>query len=248
MPSDEADPFPAQVQRNRSTRFIVIFAIASNFVKPEGNSPRIQGAPCRLNDMPGFTHRLSDGPPCAASLRWWLSRWPRAHPRRMPWWDESPAPRSARVSWTWSMQRAPMPGNAATPVTPRPRHSSESNSLERRGGRSCAQHGPEEILRSSGSGWQSAERPRDSRWLQPRLTGENIALGPESAEEVVAGWLASPGHCANIMDDRFQHIGVGLSVGRRSRQDLLGAELRRAALTARSPARLPYNVSHGNFR
>jgi uncharacterized protein YkwD len=48
---------------------------------------------------------------------------------------------------------------------------------------------------------------------QPRLTGENIALGPESAEEVVAGWLASPGHCANIMDSRFQHIGVGLATG-----------------------------------
>jgi uncharacterized protein YkwD len=49
---------------------------------------------------------------------------------------------------------------------------------------------------------------------QPRLTGENIALGPESAEEVVAGWLDSPGHCANIMDHRFRDIGVGLSVGR----------------------------------
>jgi len=49
---------------------------------------------------------------------------------------------------------------------------------------------------------------------QSRLTGENIALGPESAEEVVAGWLASPGHCANIMDSRFQHIGVGLATGR----------------------------------
>ncbi len=49
---------------------------------------------------------------------------------------------------------------------------------------------------------------------QPRLTGENIAFGPESAEEAVAGWLASPGHCANIMDSRFQHIGVGLAVGR----------------------------------
>ena len=47
-----------------------------------------------------------------------------------------------------------------------------------------------------------------------RLTGENIALGPESAEEVVAGWLASPGHCANIMDSRFQDIGVGLATGR----------------------------------
>jgi uncharacterized protein YkwD len=48
---------------------------------------------------------------------------------------------------------------------------------------------------------------------QPRLSGENIAYGPVSAEEVVAGWLASPGHCANIMDSRFQHIGVGLATG-----------------------------------
>jgi uncharacterized protein YkwD len=48
----------------------------------------------------------------------------------------------------------------------------------------------------------------------PRLTGENIALGPQSAEEAVAGWLASPGHCENIMDPRFRHIGVGLASGR----------------------------------
>ena len=53
---------------------------------------------------------------------------------------------------------------------------------------------------------------------QSRLTGENIAYGPESAEEVVAGWLASPGHCANIMDPRFQDIGVGLAVGRKRSQ------------------------------
>jgi uncharacterized protein YkwD len=48
-----------------------------------------------------------------------------------------------------------------------------------------------------------------------RLTGENIAFGPVSAEEVVAGWLASPGHCANIMESRFQHIGVGVATGRK---------------------------------
>jgi uncharacterized protein YkwD len=50
---------------------------------------------------------------------------------------------------------------------------------------------------------------------QYRLTGENIAFGPESAEEVVAGWLASPGHCENIMDPRFEHIGVGVATGRK---------------------------------
>src|SRR5882672_644159 len=48
-----------------------------------------------------------------------------------------------------------------------------------------------------------------------RLTGENIAFGPVSAEEAVSGWLASPGHCENIMDPRFQHIGVGLATGRK---------------------------------
>lgn len=47
-----------------------------------------------------------------------------------------------------------------------------------------------------------------------RLTGENIAYGPESAEEVVAGWLASPGHCANIMEPRIQEMGIGFAVGR----------------------------------
>jgi uncharacterized protein YkwD len=53
---------------------------------------------------------------------------------------------------------------------------------------------------------------------QSRLTGENIALGPESAEEVVTGWLDSPGHCANIMEPRFQDIGVGLAIGRKRGQ------------------------------
>lgn len=62
----------------------------------------------------------------------------------------------------------------------------------------------------------SEPRDRVSRaGYASRLTGENIASGPESAEEVVAGWLASPGHCANIMDARFRHIGVGLAAGRK---------------------------------
>lgn len=51
-----------------------------------------------------------------------------------------------------------------------------------------------------------------------KLTGENIALGPQSAEEVVAGWLESPGHCANIMEPRFQDIGIGLATGRKRGQ------------------------------
>jgi uncharacterized protein YkwD len=41
-----------------------------------------------------------------------------------------------------------------------------------------------------------------------QLVGENLAEGPQSAAEAVAGWLASPGHCENIMDAHFSESGV----------------------------------------
>jgi uncharacterized protein YkwD len=42
-----------------------------------------------------------------------------------------------------------------------------------------------------------------------RVVGENIAAGQTSPREVVDGWLASPGHCRNIMLSDFEEIGVG---------------------------------------
>jgi uncharacterized protein YkwD len=47
-----------------------------------------------------------------------------------------------------------------------------------------------------------------------RIAGENLALGRMTAREAVDGWLASPGHCANIMDPRFTETGVALAAGR----------------------------------
>ena len=43
--------------------------------------------------------------------------------------------------------------------------------------------------------------------------GENIAAGQQSAKEVVAGWMASDGHCSNIMGPDFTEIGVGFVQG-----------------------------------
>jgi uncharacterized protein YkwD len=43
--------------------------------------------------------------------------------------------------------------------------------------------------------------------------GENIAYGQESAQDVVAGWLASPGHCANIMNPVFTEMGSAFAAG-----------------------------------
>jgi uncharacterized protein YkwD len=45
-----------------------------------------------------------------------------------------------------------------------------------------------------------------------RKIGENIAAGQESPEEVVAGWLASPGHCANIMHPEFTEMGMAYAI------------------------------------
>jgi uncharacterized protein YkwD len=44
--------------------------------------------------------------------------------------------------------------------------------------------------------------------------GENIAYGPANAEEVVQGWLASAGHCENLMGERFAEMGLGYAAGR----------------------------------
>ncbi len=39
--------------------------------------------------------------------------------------------------------------------------------------------------------------------------GENIAYGAVSADRMMAMWMASAGHRANILSSRFTHIGVG---------------------------------------
>jgi Cysteine-rich secretory protein family len=43
--------------------------------------------------------------------------------------------------------------------------------------------------------------------------GENIAAGQPSVAAVMAGWMASPGHCANIMHERLRDIGVACVSG-----------------------------------
>jgi uncharacterized protein YkwD len=66
---------------------------------------------------------------------------------------------------------------------------------------------------------RDGSEPRDRvarTGYRSRLTGENIAYGPTTAEEVVAGWLASVGHCENIMEPRFEEMGIAWATDRRS--------------------------------
>jgi uncharacterized protein YkwD len=43
--------------------------------------------------------------------------------------------------------------------------------------------------------------------------GENIAAGYGTVNNVMAGWMASDGHCANIMNPTFTQIGVACIKG-----------------------------------
>jgi len=43
--------------------------------------------------------------------------------------------------------------------------------------------------------------------------GENIARHQRTVGEVIADWVASPGHCRQLMDPRFQELGAAEANG-----------------------------------
>lgn len=102
--------------------------------------------------------------------------------------------------------------------------------------RSAGQFGPAAALRwndllaqaAAGHSSDMAENDyfshtsRDGRTLAERIdatgyewtsAGENIAAGYGSVEAVMAGWMASDGHCANIMKPQFTEMGMACVPG-----------------------------------
>ncbi|WP_151633874.1 CAP domain-containing protein [Noviherbaspirillum aerium] len=68
---------------------------------------------------------------------------------------------------------------------------------------------------SDRNGAQAGDRASRSGYAW-RQVGENIAAGQGSAEDAVSGWLASPGHCANIMNREFREMGAWFVIEPRS--------------------------------
>jgi uncharacterized protein YkwD len=62
-------------------------------------------------------------------------------------------------------------------------------------------HGADFTLRFSAAGYD---------W---RAAGENIASGYTTPGSVVAAWMASTGHCRNILSPTFRDAGTGVTVG-----------------------------------
>ena len=46
-----------------------------------------------------------------------------------------------------------------------------------------------------------------------RAAGENIATGFQTPAGVVRAWMASTGHCQNILDPTYDNVGTGVSRG-----------------------------------
>jgi uncharacterized protein YkwD len=49
-----------------------------------------------------------------------------------------------------------------------------------------------------------------------RTAAEDIAAGQTSIDEVVEGWITSPGHYVNLVNPAFQHIGFGYAINAKS--------------------------------
>lgn len=68
------------------------------------------------------------------------------------------------------------------------------------------------LMQHSGSdGSTPAQRVTRQGYRWQRVA-ENVAAGATNAEQVVLGWLDSPGHCANIMNPTFSEMGIAFAV------------------------------------
>jgi uncharacterized protein YkwD len=65
---------------------------------------------------------------------------------------------------------------------------------------------------ASPEGDTSAQRV-SARGYNWSYVGENLAAGQVTATQVVNDWLASPGHCENLMRGQYTHFGVGYAPG-----------------------------------
>jgi len=59
----------------------------------------------------------------------------------------------------------------------------------------------------SSNGSNLGDRVKKSGYIWSAC-GENIGKGYISEEDVVSGWLSSPGHCKNLMNPVFKEMGV----------------------------------------
>ena len=87
--------------------------------------------------------------------------------------------------------------------------------------RDMAKH---DMLDHTGSDGSTPDQRVTRAGYKWRATGENIASGPTTPDEVMAGWLSSPGHCENIMSPKFKEMGIAWVVDAKSESGVYWAQ------------------------
>ena len=69
-----------------------------------------------------------------------------------------------------------------------------------------------------GAAYPSLDARLDAVGYRMRASGENVAEGYPSGAAVVAGWMTSPGHRANIVSTHFTEMGAGVAMAKNGRR------------------------------
>lgn len=113
-------------------------------------------------------------------------------------------------------------GSKAFPAVPPLALSAQLNDAARAHARDLARNN---MLSHAGSdGSSPAERVTRTGYPW-RTVGENVAAGPTTPDEVMKGWLASPGHCENLMSPRFSEMGLAYVVDDKSASGVYWAQV-----------------------
>lgn len=72
--------------------------------------------------------------------------------------------------------------------------------------------GTEYDITGNGTPSKFYERVAANGYSNYYTAGENIAGGQRSLEEVMKAWMASPGHCVNIMKSTYTEVGVAIVI------------------------------------
>ncbi len=113
-------------------------------------------------------------------------------------------------------------GSRQFPAVPPLTLESHLTSAAREHARDMARH---DMLEHTGSDGSQPDQRVTRAGYKWRATGENIASGPTTPEEVMTGWLASPGHCENLMSPRFTEMGIAWVVDPKSQSGVYWAQV-----------------------
>ena len=58
-----------------------------------------------------------------------------------------------------------------------------------------------------------------------KIVAENVAAGQTSADDIAATWLESPGHCANLRDDKYSETGIAFALNPGDGRDIYWVQL-----------------------